>query len=501
MVRKIQTIIIIAFFFSVTLLAQETEKTSEAPVEKKWYDLVNVSGYVDVYYNYTTNNKQGGAADTSGTFNTYNKQFAVNAVKLAFEKVADKESPWGFRMDWQNGQNLMYQERPYQTTNSLQNMQLLQQGYVSMYFNVGNGLIVDVGKMATHIGNELLDSMDNMNYTIGYIFFNTIPFIQTGARATLTLNDKWSTGLYFYNSGMGTGYTGGAGNIGQQFGATGVTPYGDSTLTTATPSASYTNTTQHSYVDGPNHNKAFGTQVKGEINDKFSIVWNTLYADDNLKARQSDMAYSTQNLVTNYTLPNQPSQFRVDNWFVNHMSFVITPMEKLTVLLDWTFGQRRGETANTAFGYYNPDLSIDLNRDGTKDHWIRGDKRDTVKIYNTYGLWMKYDFTEKWAAAVRYEYIDDSRYGGALVVNPPLFGVTPTDRYDLLLKDQVGLRAASSKGQVRTFTITPTYNFSDNLQIKVDLRRDWGLGKQFIDQQGRAAHAQHGIIVGMVAKF
>jgi hypothetical protein len=365
--------------------------------------------------------------------------------------------------------------------------------------------VVDAGKFATHIGNELLDSKDNINYTIGYIFFNTIPFIQTGARATYTINDKWSTGFYFYNSGMGTGYTGGAGNIGQQFGAVGVTPYGDSTLTTATPGASLSTTTQHSYVDGPNYNRSIGTQLKGEVNSMFSVVWNTLYSDDNLKGRQSDVDFYLQNSsvpTTTYTFPNSPSQFRVDNWFVNHLSLIFNPMSNLTMLFDWTFGQRRGETINTAFGYYNPDtLGFDTNGDGTKDFYLRGDKRDAVKIYNTYGIWLKYDFTEKYALAVRYENIDDSRYGGALVVNPPLFGVTPRDRYDLLAKDQLGMRAASSLGQIRTFTLTPTYNFSENLLIKVDLRRDWGLGNQFIDTAGRATHAQHSVVVGMVAKF
>ncbi|MCE9501410.1 MAG: porin, partial [Leptospira sp.] len=148
------------------------EKAKEP--EKKWYDKVNFSGYVDVYYNYTWNNRQGSTQDTQGTFHTYNKQFAVNAVKLAVDKVAEKDSPWGMTLHMQNGQNIMYQERPYQTTNSIYNMQLLQQAYVSYYLPLMKGLVIDAGKMATHIGNEVLDSKDNQAYTIGYIFFNTI---------------------------------------------------------------------------------------------------------------------------------------------------------------------------------------------------------------------------------------------------------------------------------------------------------------------------------------
>jgi hypothetical protein len=186
------------------------------------------------------------------------------------------------------------------------------------------------------------------------------------------------------------------------------------------------------------------------------------------------------------------------------MSFIFNPSSKLTVLLDWTFGQRKGETINGAYGWLLGDnklLGLDLNNDGTKDIFQRGDRRDTIKIYNTYGIWMKYEFTSKFATALRYENIDDSRYGGALVVNAPLFDLTPRDRYDLQVKDSLGLRSASSLGQIRTLTITPTYSYTENLLIKVDLRRDWGLGNAFIDQNGKAAHGQNGIIIGIVAKF
>jgi hypothetical protein len=517
MINKIIASVLLVLLISGNGLSGDDKiikgKDEDKTPENKWYDAVNVSGYVDVYYNYTMNNRQGGTQDTTGTFHTYNKQFAVNAVKLSIEKVPDRVSPWGFRMDLQNGQNLMYQERPYQTTNSIHNMQLLQQGYVSMFFPVGKGLIVDVGKMATHIGNEVLDSKDNMSYTIGYIFFNTIPFIHTGARATYTINDKWSSGLYLYNSAMGTGYTGGSGNIGQQFGATGITPYGDAALTSAYPSASLTSTGQHAYADGPNANRTIGTQLKGELNSKFTLVWNTLYGDDNLRARPTELdtygqayynSFSSTVGTPGYTIPNRPSSFRQDNWFLNHMSFIFNPTSKMTLLLDWTFGQRKGETVNTAYGWLLGDnqlLGLDLNNDGTKDIFRQGDKRDTIKIYNTYGIWMKYEITNKFATAFRYENIDDSRYGGALAVNAPLFDQTPRDRYDLQIQDTLGLRNASSQGQIRTFTVTPTYSYTENLLIKVDLRRDWALGNTFIDPSGKATRGQNGIIIGIVAKF
>jgi hypothetical protein len=508
-------------FSSAGLVAQGT---TPPPAEKKWYDKVNMSGYVDVYYNWTTNNKQGAQQDTAGTFHQYNKQFAVNAVKLSTEKLATSESPWGFRMDLQNGQNLMYQERPYQTANSLHNMQLLQQAYVSMFFNIRGtkGLVLDVGKMATHIGNEVLDSKDNINYTIGYIFYNTIPFIHTGARATLTVNDRLSLGLMLYNSAQGTGYTAGGCQFGQ---ANTPAATGGCTANPLNQNQVF-GTGNHSYADGPNALKAYGTQVKFDaVPEKFKLVWNTLYGNDNQQSRLSDSQFYLNQPGINGLVPGgpqavkaQPSRNRIDYWFINHISLIFTPTKKSFILLDYTFGQRSGYANDNSFGYLSSGsgggIPIDSNRDGFvktdgSDLRVRTEPQNIIRIYQTFGIWAKYEFTEKFALGVRHERIDDSRYGGSLTVNQATFAQTPRDRLDLMAADGnytgdkfAGLgRAASSLGMIQTMTLTPTYKFTENLLIKVDLRRDYGPGRQFIDQAGRAVPYQNGIIIGIVAMF
>ncbi|TGM31779.1 porin [Leptospira biflexa] len=470
--------------------------------EKSWYDKVEFSGFVDVYYQYTQNNKQGGTVDTSRAFETYNKQFAVNAVELDIEKLADKESPWGFRVDFMNGQNSFAQERPFTTTNNVWNMNLLQQAYVSLYFNVLKGLTVDAGKMATHIGYEVLESKDNMNYTIGYIFFNTVPFIHTGARANLQITDKLAAGLYLYNSAQGTGYTGN----GDQFGYKGLSVYGDP----ATSSSIYS-TSQHSYADGPNPARTVGTQVKYDaVPDKFNIVWNTIYGNDNTKGRPTNQEVWAQNAYGAGPL-RKPSNWREDYWFVNNLILTFTPTEKSTFVFDWTYGERAGQTVNAAFGWESPTINptnvglpsfTDSGLNAEQAAYPFGRDNKIKRIYQTFGFWFKYQFTEKFGLALRHERIDDSRYGGSLVVNAPLFNVTPADRNDLLYKDALGTRpSASSLGMIRTYTVTPTYNWTENLVIKLDLRRDEGPGQQFIDEKGRPASHQNGATLGVVAKF
>ncbi|MCU0823459.1 MAG: porin [Leptospira sp.] len=483
-------------------LTFSTQVFSQATKEKSWYDKVEFSGFVDVYYQYTQNNKQGGAVDTSRAFETYNKQFAVNAVELDIEKLADKESPWGFRIDFMNGQNSFAQERPFTTTNNIWNMNLLQQAYVSLYFPVLKGLTVDAGKMATHIGYEVLESKDNMNYTIGYIFFNTVPFIHTGARANLQVTDRLSTGLYLYNSAQGTGFTGN----GDQFGYKGLSPYGASGS-----GSDIFSTSQHAYVDGPNPARTIGTQVKYDaVPDKFNITWNTIYGNDNVKGRPTNQEVWAAEAYGAGPL-RKPSNWRQDYWFVNNLILTATPTDKATFVFDYTYGERAGQTVNAAFGWESPKLvpeavgAPSLETMGFTEEqraYPLGRANKLKRIYQTFGFWFKYQLTEKFALALRHERIDDSRYGGSLVVNAPLFATTPSDRYDLQAQDAAGVRpAASSLGMIRTYTVTPTYNWNENLIIKLDLRRDEGPGQQFIDEKGRPASHQNGATLGVVAKF
>ncbi|EMJ82848.1 outer membrane domain protein [Leptospira borgpetersenii serovar Hardjo-bovis str. Sponselee] len=114
--------------------------------DEKWYDQVEFSGFADVYYMYNLNPKQGGDIDATRAFETSNKNFAVNAVALTIQKAAEKSSPWGFRIDLQNGQNNAFQEAPYSQSNGIYNYNMLKQAYLSLYFPVLKGMTLDAGK-------------------------------------------------------------------------------------------------------------------------------------------------------------------------------------------------------------------------------------------------------------------------------------------------------------------------------------------------------------------
>ncbi|EQA43746.1 outer membrane protein [Leptospira broomii serovar Hurstbridge str. 5399] len=511
------------------------------PIESKWYDKVEFSGFVDVYYMYNNNPLQGNSVDTTRAFETSNKNFAINAVSLVTHKTAEKSSPWGFRVDFQNGQNNAFQETPYTTSNQIYNMNMLKQAYVSFYFPVLKGMTLDVGKMATHIGYELLESMNNPNYSIGAIFQNTIPFIHTGARLTTQINDNWSGTVYLYNSGQGTGYL-------------------------APTSATLTDTTHSPYVEAYTQHKSIGTQIKGQlIENKLAIIWNTIYSQDFPNGRMD----ATNSLLANYAntgninIPADPAitpspiaptapraKYSKDYWAMSHTVLSITPTDRIQIDLDYTWSQKAGIDANAGLNQqrYNPNNTI------TATNIALGyvTPENVKSIYKAYGIFSKFKINETWGVNIRYEYLDDKLNNGALnTFAPNAFGTNGINNYissyqlandtavanailsanprlNALLSSANGLQAigaqgytsaaswvmaqlnptnykhyngANNYGQYRTFTVTPVWNFTENLLIKLDIRRDWSLGKQFVDAQGHRRSDQIGFTLGVVAKF
>lgn len=162
-------------------------------------------------------------------------------------------------------------------------------------------------------------------------------------------------------------------------------------------------------------------------------------------------------------------------------------------------------------------------------------KRDLKTTYKAYGIFAKFKINESWGVNVRAEYIDDKHNNGALTTFNPFMGpnaylsefkkltdaaiadavvaslaadpnfgplgITKEQVLEMMSDDYKNYGGTRNAGQYKTFTVTPVWNFTENLLIKLDLRRDWATGKQFVDQKGDKTDHQYGMTLGIVAKF
>lgn len=73
------------------------------------------------------------------------------------------------------------------------------EAYVSYIAPVGKGLRIDAGKMGTFIGAEVMEAIDNPNYSRSFLFTWAEPLTHTGVKAGYTFNDKVNAALFVVN--------------------------------------------------------------------------------------------------------------------------------------------------------------------------------------------------------------------------------------------------------------------------------------------------------------
>jgi hypothetical protein len=154
---------------------------------------VTYSGLVDAYYSYNF------ASPTSyknelRNFDINTNSFTLSQVELVIQRATSTLSPIGFRVDLDYG-----------TTNdivqpaSTSTLSTVQQAYVTAVIPVGNGLTVDAGKFVTHMGNEVIESKDNWNYSRSYLFAYAIPYYHTGMRFCYPVLSNLTASLHVVN--------------------------------------------------------------------------------------------------------------------------------------------------------------------------------------------------------------------------------------------------------------------------------------------------------------
>ena len=96
----------------------------------------------------------------------------------------------GFRLDLDYGPTAATVHAAEPGTNGV--FQNIGQAYLSYLAPAGNGLQVDVGTFVTPLGNEVIKTKDNWNYSRSLLFALAIPYYHMGARVTYPMGDAFT---------------------------------------------------------------------------------------------------------------------------------------------------------------------------------------------------------------------------------------------------------------------------------------------------------------------
>ena len=169
----------------------ELEKKSDAT--SLWNTLgFKISGYADISYVQNFNNPATNISNLR-IFDTQANSFVPQLFQLMLERPADAAGSGieraGFRARLNFGAEARFSRartnfRPG-TDNTEMDMQELYAEYIAP---IGNGLKIQVGKINTLIGYEVINSFENPNFSRTFMFGLSQAFTTTGIRFTYTFN-------------------------------------------------------------------------------------------------------------------------------------------------------------------------------------------------------------------------------------------------------------------------------------------------------------------------
>lgn len=182
--------------------AEAQEPAAPAPATEP--PKLDVSGFVDFYYEYNFNRPPRFVDDGAGNrvpnfpqnnlrnFDFKHNEFALNLAEVVVQRAP---APVGFRIDLDFGRatEWVHSTEP----GGVENYKHIQQAYLTAPLRFwGKDDALDVGKFVTHHGAEVIETKDNWNYTRGLLFAWAIPYYHMGLRYKHPLSA--SSGLMFH---------------------------------------------------------------------------------------------------------------------------------------------------------------------------------------------------------------------------------------------------------------------------------------------------------------
>jgi hypothetical protein len=170
------------------------------------FKQTKLSGFVDVGYSFSFNKLHsdrpgvGAALRNAGNpvraFDNRDHSFYMHEAHLQLERLASKDMIVGYHIELGFGHDPSVYDG---------NSVTAQEAWVQILAPIGSGLDIRAGKLATLCGYEVLENINNMNYSRGMLFGLVQPFTHTGVRASMGFGGNDNNMITFtlgFNNGL-----------------------------------------------------------------------------------------------------------------------------------------------------------------------------------------------------------------------------------------------------------------------------------------------------------
>ncbi len=162
---------------------------------KAWWRTITANGFASLSYGYNANQPYD-SLNQFRIFDFNDNEPQLDMAQLVIQRAVEKPNQFGFRFNMIAGSGVPEVTAAY---GMFRNMQTniahhfdIPEFYASYVAPLGKGLRLDAGKMASHLGSEIIGGYDGYNdeFSRGFIFGFGVPFTYTGVKATYAFNSK-----------------------------------------------------------------------------------------------------------------------------------------------------------------------------------------------------------------------------------------------------------------------------------------------------------------------
>ena len=194
---------------------------------------LGLSLYFQGGYVYNTKNP-GSQENDLRLFDHKANSFMLDLAQIRFQKDADAGGlGYNFRFSFGETAKFIHSRGLGQQLNNLDSGSTtardatpfdMTQAFVTYNAPVGKGLQFSFGKFATMHGAEVIEAIDNFNYSRSFLFNYAIPFTHTGLKTYYAFSDKFNAAFYLVNGWDNTNDNNTGKTVGLSFGVTPVQP-------------------------------------------------------------------------------------------------------------------------------------------------------------------------------------------------------------------------------------------------------------------------------------
>ena len=186
---------------SMAAYAEDAKPAGLNPTDVK--NALGMSIYLQGGYTYNAN--ASGPAGSAGTNDLRGFDQPANSFELDMAEIVFSKDPAagliGYHVKFMAGETakLMNTAGVGDAGPGATGATDLTEAYISYLAPVGKGLRFDIGKMVTFVGAEVIEAIDNPNYSRSLLFTWAEPLTHTGVKASYVFTDNVNAALFLLN--------------------------------------------------------------------------------------------------------------------------------------------------------------------------------------------------------------------------------------------------------------------------------------------------------------